>query len=157
LVVKKEGAELAPMLHWGPMAMLDEMDRMFRDRNIDVEKVWWPGRMMYDQRAPAVDLRETEDGYILQADLPGMTKEDVTIEVGDGILEITAKKEQSSETGEEGYIRRERGSMTYHRRLALPESIMSDDIKARMTDGVLEIDIPKAKKAEPQKKKVDVN
>jgi len=154
MVVKKEGTELAPMMYWGPLAMLDEMDRMFRERSIDLERLRWPSVSGSEHRAPAIDLRETDEGYILEADLPGMAKEDVTIEVGDGFLDITAKKEQESETSESGYIRRERGSMFYHRRLALPDDV-SEDVKAKLVDGVLRIDIPKVRE-QPQKKKVDV-
>jgi len=155
MVVKKEGTELAPMMYWGPLAMLDEMDRMFRERAIDLENLRWPSVSRSEHRAPAIDLRETDESYILEADLPGMTKDDVTIEVGDGFLDITAKKEQDSETTESGYIRRERGSMYYHRRLTLPEDVSSEEVKAKLVDGVLRIDIPKEQR-QPQKKKVDV-
>ncbi|OPY33387.1 MAG: Hsp20/alpha crystallin family protein [Methanomassiliicoccales archaeon PtaU1.Bin124] len=156
MVVRKEGNELVPGIYWGPFAMLDEMDRMFKERTIDLNKMWWPGLTAFDHRVPAIDLKETENGYVLQADLPGMSKEDITLEIGEGALEITAKKESGEDVEEEGYIRKERGTMYYHRRLVLPEDIDPDAIKAKMTDGVLEIDLPKIRKEEPQKKKVDV-
>lgn len=156
MVVKKERTELAPVMFWGPLAMLDEMDRMFRERTMDLDRLWLPTVGGMEHRTPAIDLRETEDAYIMEADMPGMAKEDVTIEVGEGILDVTAKKEQTSEVEEKGYIRKERGSMFFHRRLALPEDANTEDIKAKLVDGVLQVDIPKMKKVELPKKKVDV-
>jgi HSP20 family protein len=156
MVAKNERTELAPVMYWGPLAMLDEMDRMFRERTIDLDRLWSPPMAGTGHRIPAIDLRETEDAYILEADMPGMAKEDVSIEVGEGILEVTAKKEQASDVEEKGYIRKERGTMLFHRRLELPEDADTDDIKAKLVDGVLQIDIPKMKKVESPKKKVDV-
>ena len=157
MVMTKEGKELAPVMYWSPLTMLDEMDRMLRDRTIDLDKLWWPSPMAFEHRIPAIDIRETDDKFILEADLPGMAKEDVSLEIGDGVLEITAKKEKDEEVEEEGYIRKERGTMYYHRRLALPDDVDTEQIKARMNDGVLQIELPKMKKAEPQKMKVDVD
>ena len=156
MIAKKERTELAPVMYWSPLAMLDEMDRMFRERTMDLDRLWLPSVAGTEHRIPAIDLRETEDAYIMEADMPGMAKEDVTIEVVEGIIDVTAKKEQASEVEEKGYIRKERGSMFFHRRLALPEDANIDDIKARLVDGVLQVDIPKLKKVEPSKKKVDI-
>lgn len=155
MVVKKDVTELA-LPYWSPMAMLDEMDRMFRGRTIDLDRLWLPSISGTGHRVPAVDLRETDDAYVLEADMPGMAKEDVTIEVGEGVLDITAKKEQTSEIEDSGYIHRERGAMFFHRRLTLPDDVRTDDVKAKLVDGVLQVEIPKVKNEGPQRKRVDV-
>jgi HSP20 family protein len=103
-------------------------------------------------RVPAVDVREEEDQYVVNAELPGMTKEDVSIEVGDGVLEITAKKEQEREEKGEGYLRRERGAMCFHRRLTLPEDVDPQTIEAKLAEGVLEVRLPKVEKGSARKK-----
>lgn len=153
---KKKGTEMEPVRTWGPFSMMDEMDRFLRDRVWDAERIFWPNFLVNLNRVPAVDVREERDRFVLLADMPGMSKEDVNIEVGDDVIEISAEKEQNSEVEEEGYIRRERGSMMFHRRLMFPENVDRDGITAKLTDGVLEVTLPKKAPIEPQKKKVDV-
>jgi HSP20 family protein len=72
------------------------------------------------------------------------------------VLEIAAAKESSKEEEHEGYLRKERGSMQYRRRLALPDNVNADAIEAKLNDGVLELMLPKVKVEEPAKKKVDI-
>ena len=87
---------------------------------------------------------------MVSVELPGMAKEDVSIEVGDGVLEITAKKERDSEEKGEGYLRRERGAMCFHRRLTLPEDVDPQTIEAKLAEGVLEVRLPKVEKGSDQ-------
>jgi HSP20 family protein len=118
-----------------------------------------PGNEFYRRegvRMPNVDLREEGDRFLVQAELPGMAKEDVTIETDGNLLRITAKKEQEVEEKREGYIRRERGSMSFHRQLRLPENVDRDRIKAKMENGVLEISLPKMAAEAERKNKIEV-
>ncbi len=96
----KENRELTPAYYWGPSAMFEEMERFLNDRGRD--RLWFPGMMRPAHRVPVVDVREEEDRYVVSAELPGMTKEDVSIEVGDGALEITAKKDREREEKRRG-------------------------------------------------------
>jgi HSP20 family protein len=90
-------------------------------------------------------------------DLPGLSKEDVEVMVGEGVIDITAKREERSEESDEGYIRRERGFVSFHRRLDLPEDASNDKLEAKLEDGVLRIRVNKMKQETEKRKKVEVS
>ena len=100
------------------------------------------------------DVKETEGGYELAVDLPGIKKEDVKARLEDGYLTITASTSQSSdEKDKKGrYIRRERFSGSYSRSFYVGEGVKEEDIKARFDNGVLTLDIPKVQ-PKPQEDK----
>jgi len=97
------------------------------------------------------DVRETEDGFHLDIDLPGYTKEDVKGEIKDGYLTLTAyKSEEKEEKDEEGrYIRRERFTGNCSRSFYVGENITEEDIKAKFENGILKVFVPKKTK-EPE-------
>lgn len=106
------------------------------------------------------DVKETENGYEISMDLPGFKKEDVVGEVKDGYLIINANTSSSDETKDSGkYIRRERYSGSCSRRFYVGENVSEEDIKAKFTDGVLHIDIPKkeGKPAVEEKRYIAIN
>jgi HSP20 family protein len=136
--------------------MFEDIEKFIGERMRDNCMFSFPDMTGQDYRLPAVDLREEENRYVLSAELPGLAKEDVSIEVSEGVLDLSAVKERSNEETDEGYVRRERGSKQYRRRLALPEDIDAEAIEAKLSDGVLELVLPKKKVAEPARKKVNV-
>ena len=81
--------------------------------------------------------------------IPGYNKEDVTIEIKDDILEISAKKDETKEEGKE-YIRKERFVASCSRRIAIPENVDVDAIKAKLENGVLRLTLPKVEPEEPE-------
>ena len=102
------------------------------------------------------DVRETEDGFHLDIDLPGYTKEDIKGEIKDGYLTLTAykatEKEEKSEEGK--YIRRERFTGNCSRSFYVGENITEEDIKAKFENGILQVFIPKkVKEPEVEEKK----
>lgn len=102
------------------------------------------------------DVKETEDGFILDIDLPGYTKDDVKGEIKDGYLTISAfKSSEKEEKDEEGkYIRRERFAGNCSRSFYVGENITEEDIKAKFENGILKVSIPKkAKEPEVEQKK----
>jgi HSP20 family protein len=151
----KEIKDLAPVNYWDPSTMFEEMERFLNERKWDRDLFWFPRMMRSTYRVPAVDVREEDDRYVITAELPGMKREDLTLEIGDGALEITAKKESASEERAEGYLRRERGSMFFHRRMVLPDDVDTQGVEARLNDGVLEVVLNKTIKGNGRKK-VDV-
>jgi HSP20 family protein len=151
----KDIKDLAPLYLWKPSIMFEEMERFLNDRNWDRDRLWLPPMMRSIHRVPVIDLKEEESRYVMTAELPGMTKEDVSIEIGDGILELTARKERVAEEEGEGFLRRERGSMCFHRRLVLPEDADTQGVEAKLNEGILEVNIPKEMR-ESDRKKVDV-
>jgi HSP20 family protein len=104
---------------------------------------------------PAVDIREEADSFVLSADLPGVSRDDVDITLDKGILTIKGERRTGhSEDGSE-YRRRERLHGSFARQFTLPDSVDAEHISATVTDGVLQVVIAKA--ARPQPKKIAVN
>ena len=147
----KKDVQLAPWFYWNPGNMFENMERMF---NLRFGGDLHPA--LIDTRSPAVDLKDEGDRYLLQADLPGMKKENVVIELTDEFLEISGTREESKEESGEGYVWKERGSTRFFRRLPMPEDADPDDVKAKLDDGVLELTIMKRAEPELKKRKVDV-
>ncbi len=94
-------------------------------------------------RIPSADLQDRGKDYRLTVDLPGFKKEDVEIEVGDDTVTVHARKMQSEEQKNENYVRRERAEQAFYRTIPLPESVRSDDAKASLNNGILEVTLPK--------------
>lgn len=97
---------------------------------------------------PALDVRETEDEYLVLADLPGVKSEDVTIEVDGQVLTLSGSR-VPAETGQSQLLERPYGSFV--RNLTLPKGVDSDSIVADYTDGVLTLHIPKPAEQKPKK------
>lgn len=102
------------------------------------------------------DVKETEDGFVLDIDLPGYTKDEVKGEIKDGYLTVSAfKSSEKEDKDEEGkYIRRERFAGNCSRSFYVGENITEEDIKAKFENGILKVSIPKkAKEPEVEQKK----
>jgi HSP20 family protein len=105
---------------------------------------------------PAMDLVETEDDFVLRADLPGLTDEDVTVEVEDNILTISGERKAEHEERKEGYYRVERASGSFSRSLTLPEGVDAGAVKANFDNGVLEVRVPKPEERKPRKVSITI-
>lgn len=106
------------------------------------------------------DIREKDDKYLLDIDLPGYSKEDIKISVDDGYLTVSAKKEESKEESEKGsYIKKERYSGECQRSFYIGDNIEAEDVKASFKNGILTLDIPKKEDQEklPEKKYVEID
>src|SRR4051794_14172233 len=100
---------------------------------------------------PAMDLVETEDDFALRADLPGLSEQDVNIELEDNVLTISGERKAAREERKEGYYRVERPSGAFARSLTLPEGIDPDRVRASFDRGVLEVRVPKPEQRKPRK------
>jgi HSP20 family protein len=150
----EKDVQLAPWFYWSPSNMFENMEHMFGEVNERFGGDLHPTTV--ETRSPAVDLRDEGDKYVLLADLPGMNKENVAIEITDEFLEISGIREESKEESREGYVWKERGSTRFFRRLPLPDDADPDEVKAKLDDGVLELTIKKRAETELKKRKVDV-
>jgi len=107
--------------------------------------------------SPAVDIAEEKEKYVVKADLPGIKQEDVQVEVDDGVLKIHGeRKREVSEGSEENhyhYFERTYGS--FERRFVLPKDTDPEKVKAKIKDGVLEVEIPKTEAKKPKTIKVE--
>ena len=102
-------------------------------------------RFFGEHTFPQVDIKEMNDRYEFTVDLPGFSKEDIEVEYRDGYLEIRGNKEQDQESEDRDgrYIRRERSYGTFKRSFYIGD-INEDDINGSFTDGILNLDVPKA-------------
>ena len=105
---------------------------------------------------PAMDLVETEDHFVLRADLPGVPEEDVKIEFEDNVLTVSGERKSEHEDKREGFYRLERSSGSFARSLTLPEGIDVDAVAATFDKGVLEIRIPKPEERKPRRVAISV-
>ena len=111
----------------------------------------WETPSVSQRWVPEMDLVETEDHYLLKADLPGMTQDDVSIEFSDGTLTIAGERKVEYERKEKGFFRLERSFGKFSRSLTLPDGIDPDRIGAEFHDGVLEVKIPKPEERKPRR------
>jgi HSP20 family protein len=105
---------------------------------------------------PSVDIYETPDQVVLKAELPGLTREDIDINVRNNTLTLRGERKFEREVKEENYLRIERAYGSFQRSFTLPATIQQDKIKAVFKDGVLEVSLPKAEEARPKQIKIDV-
>ena len=106
--------------------------------------------------APRVNVKENENDFIVTAELPGMDKKAISIEVQDGALAIRGEKSLEKEKKEESYHIIERSHGKFERVFRLPEHVNLEKIEAEYNDGVLKINIPKTESAKPREVKINV-
>ena len=107
--------------------------------------------------APALDVYEDKDNFVVHTELPGLKREDIEVTLQDGVLVISGER-KTEEKRNEGEIRRqERHYGKFQRALTLPASVAADKVKAQYKDGILTVTVPKAEEAKPRKIDVSVN
>jgi HSP20 family protein len=100
---------------------------------------------------PAMDLVEADDHFLLKADLPGLSEDDVSIEVQDNVLTVSGERKAEHERKEKGFYRLERSFGRFSRSLTLPEGVNADAISANFDKGVLQVSIPKPEERKPRR------
>jgi HSP20 family protein len=127
---------------WSDMARLRrELDKVFGER----EGAWMP----------AADVTRDEDGITMKVDLPGMTADDVKVELRDSQLVVTGERKQETEEKHEGMVSRERVFGSFMRSIALPAGVGADDVKARFANGELTVEV--SLPAEAEGKQIEVH
>jgi HSP20 family protein len=136
------------LVRWDPIRELDSLqsdmnrlfDRFFEGRTGNGTSRRW---------IPAMDLLETEDHLVLRGDLPGLTEDDIDIEIKDNVLTVSGERRGDKEEKGEGYYRVERAFGSFSRSLTLPQGVDADRVEANFDKGVLEVRIPKPAEAKP--------
>jgi HSP20 family protein len=105
---------------------------------------------------PAMDLVETKDHFVLRADLPGLSEEDVNIEVEDRVLTVSGERKAEHTENKDGFHRVERAFGSFSRSLTLPEGVDPESVAASFDRGVLEVQIPKPEERKPRKISIGV-
>ena len=101
--------------------------------------------------APRTDLSETEDAYLINLDLPGLTKEDVEISFHDGTLIISGERQHEETEEDRTFVRVERSYGRFYRAFTLPQTADTENIEATFGDGVLNIRVPKVEEVKPRR------
>ena len=146
----RPGRGLVP---WRPFSELEEMERRFEDilgrpflptvwRRIPTVEMGW---------APAIEVFEKEDKFVVKAELPGMTEEDIDISVIGDTLTIKGERKSESEVKEEDYYCCERSYGSFSCSIAVPSNVDARKIEASYEDGVLEVSLPKTPEVKPKK------
>ncbi len=127
---------------------------------------WWPdfyepfrsaARKVADWMAPVSEASNSEDGYEIVMELPGVEEKDIDVQIQDGVLTIRGEKRSEKEEKGKSYYFSERSFGMFKRSFRLPEDAYSDKVSANIKDGVLRVLVPRSKKAETQPVKVEVN
>jgi HSP20 family protein len=138
------------LVRWDPIR---ELDSLQGDMNRLFDRFFEGGRGANGSTSgrwiPAMDLVETDDHLVLRGDLPGMTEDDVDIEIKDNVLTVSGERKSEQEERAEGYHRVERSFGRFSRSLTLPQGIDPDKVEAKFENGVLEVQIPKPAEAKP--------
>jgi HSP20 family protein len=141
------------LIRWGPFREMEEMERRINDvfgrpllpaiwRRTPVEEIGW---------APAIEMFEKDDKFMVKAELPGMKEEDIDVSVVGDTLTIKGERKAESEVKEEDYYCCERSYGSFTRSITLPSSVDPKNIEASYENGVLEISLPKAAEVKPKK------
>jgi HSP20 family protein len=145
------------LIRWEPARELQsiqsEMNRLF---NTFFEPPAGGNGSVMRRWSPAMDLVETQDQYVLKADLPGVSEGDVKIELDDNVLTVSGERKAAHEEAKEGYFRVERAYGSFSRSLTLPEGVDADAISASFDRGVLEVRVPKPEQRKPRKVEIAV-
>lgn len=134
----------------------EDMDRLFEEffgsNLIGTEKLgafaesWWP----------AIDVYQRDNKLVVQADVPGMDKDNIKVEVRDNQLFISGERQSESERSEQGYYRSERSYGSFTRTIALPEGAKPDTASASFDKGVLKVEVEVSPQKKPQGRVVEV-
>lgn len=137
--------------------MTSELDRVFDDwptiRWPSFRGAEGPGEVSW---MPKIDVVQRENRMVTRVDLPGMKREDVTVEVAEGQLVLSGERRREKEEKKEDFYRAEREYGSFYRAVPLPEGVDPDEVKATFSDGVLEVSVPLPAQTEPAVRKVEI-
>lgn len=172
--IQRRGGAVAP--YTGPIGtpfgmmrrMMDDMDRLFENFGFARSPALstWP---MFDDIdtlprtrqaatlwSPPIEIFERGSDLVVRADLPGLSKDDVNVDVDNGVLTISGERRSEHEEEREGYFRSERSYGSFSRSIPLPESVNEDQVNASFKDGVLEVTMPKPPEETSKRRRIAV-
>ncbi len=144
------------LVRWNPwkemVSLRDRMNRLFDDvffRSDRRDDVWAEGVWV-----PAVDMFETDDRVVIKAELPGLEKKDISLDLQNGVLTLKGERKSENEVKEENYYRREMTYGKFVRSFSLPVDVDAEKIKAEFKNGLLTVEVPKPEGHKPKQIKV---
>jgi HSP20 family protein len=146
--------------------MADDMDRIFQDFGFarglglssEFDRDLWRGGAGRELAvwSPQLDAFRRGDNYVIRADLPGLKKDDVKVEVQDGVLSISGERRVEHDETKDDVYRSERSYGRFFRSVSLPENVNAEDCNATFNDGVLEVSFAAPKQADKKAKQVQI-
>ena len=138
----------------------DEMDHLCEDFGLG--RAWLTPMLDKAQLpqglwSPQVEMFERGNDLVVRADLPGLSKEDVNVELAEDAITIEGERKNEHEEKRDGYYRSERSYGKFFRRIPMPDGIRAEDAKASFSNGVLEITMPAAKREERKRRRVEIH
>ena len=151
--VKKE-SKIAPS--W--LSSWTDIDKSIENLRRDMEKAFSSFPTLHMPSFPnmphaSCDVIDEGKQFRVKMDVPGVKKNEINLNVTDNSLEVSAQHKEESEEKKKNYLRKERSNVSYYRTLPLTENVISGKVKAKLTDGVLDITLPKSKPTKQQSKK----
>ncbi len=145
---------MAKLTRWHPFQdLLDVKD----DFDKVVDKIFGEELEIFERKKfPIVDIYEDGENIILKAELPGVKKEDISVNITGDTITISGKKEEEKEVKEKNYYRKERKSGSFTRSFTLPCEIDKENVKATFKNGILEIVLPKVEKEKTKQIEIKV-
>jgi HSP20 family protein len=162
---KAKQTETRAVTPWRPFMDLTawerEMDRMMGDFFGRRMRPLWPERLFRggdsEIIAPALDVYEEKDDIVVKAELPGMEKGDIEVDISDSELTLKGEKKKEEKIEEKDYYRCERSYGAFVRSIDLPRDVQADKVKASFKNGVLEVRLPKTEEAKTKEIKVKID
>src|SRR5215208_5559520 len=155
----KDGGQMATMMRWDPFQDLrSAQDEMAQMSPMLAQALGLQGQPQGSDRAtawaPALDISERKDAYLVTVELPGVEADDLEITMEDGLLTIQGERHFAHDSSEQQFHRVERRYGAFRRSITLPAHVMAEGIQASVDNGVLQILVPKMEEATPKRIKV---
>lgn len=145
------------LIRWNPwnelVSLRERMNRVFDDSLFRPDRREDPLAM--GTWSPAVDMFEKDDNVVIKAELPGLDKNDISLDLQNGVLTLKGERKYENEVKEENYYRREMSCGKFIRSFSLPGDVDADKIKAEFQNGLLTVEVPKPEEHKP--KQIPVN
>jgi|PlaIllAssembly_1097288.scaffolds.fasta_scaffold05637_2 HSP20 family protein len=145
------------LIRWNPwnelVSLRERMNRMFEDSLFRPER--HEDGVGLGAWSPAVDMFEKDDKFVIKAELPGLDKKDVNVDLQNGVLTLKGERKHESEVKEENFYRREMSYGKFMRSFRLPADVDADKIRAEFQNGLLTVEVPKPEEHKPKQIKVN--
>jgi len=142
------------LVKWNPThSLMTDFDRIFDS----MFSPGWPRLSAGQSWMLAVDVNETEKEFFLSADMPGLDKNDVSVDIHDGVITIKGERAIDNEKSTDGYRIRERQLGSFNRSFRLPDNVNEDKVAAKFKNGVLMVTLPKTKEILPEGRQIKIS
>ncbi|RLC95225.1 MAG: Hsp20/alpha crystallin family protein [Chloroflexi bacterium] len=141
---------------WRPFRELEDMESRLGDLFDRAMGPWWRPSTTGRGWLPPVEMFEKDDRFVIRAELPGMTQEDIDISIVGDTLTIKGERKADTEIKEENYYHCERAYGSFTRSITIPAAVDTEKVEASYKNGILEINLPKVPEVKPKKVQIGI-